>query len=143
MWFLQFVPDWFFYAISLIGLAGILATIFLRFIPQIYMFKSLIQAVSLFLIILSSFFIGMKFENQIWEARAEELKKKLEIAEQQSKEENVKIEEKIVTKTKVVREKADTIVRYIDKEIIKHDNQCNIPKEFVKAHNDSTEGGRK
>lgn len=143
MWMLSFVPEWLFYAIFLIGFAGILVSIFLKFIPQVYIFRSMIQTVSLVLMVLSSFFIGMKLDNNIWEARAEELSKKLEIAEQQSKEENIKIEEKIVTKTKVVREKADTIIQYVDKEIVKYDNQCVIPKEFIKAHNDSTEGGRK
>ena len=143
MWILSFIPDWIFYGLFLVGLAGIVVTIFLRFIPQVYMFKSIIQTVSIVLMVLSSFFAGMKLENSIWEAQAEELKRKLEIAEQQSKEENIKIEEKIVTKTKVVREKADTIIQYVDKEIVKYDNQCVIPKEFVKAHNDSTEGGRK
>ena len=139
MWILSFIPDWIFYGLFLIGLAGILVTIFLRFIPQVYMFRSVIQTVSIVLMVLSSFFAGMKLENSIWEAQAEELKRKLEIAEQQSKEENIKIEEKIVTKTKVIQQKGKETIQYIDKEVVKYDNQCVIPKEFIKAHNDATE----
>lgn len=143
MWLLSFVPDWVYYAVFVVGFIGILSTIFLKFIPPIYIFKTQIQAVSIVLMILSSFFVGMKFDNMIWEAQAEELKKKLAIAEEKSKEENTKIVEKVVTKTKVIREKGDNIVKYVDREITKYDSKCEIPKEFVKAHNDSAEGDKK
>ena len=110
---LSFIPEWLFYAIFLIGFAGILVSIFLKFIPQVYIFRSMIQTVSLVLMVLSSFFLGMKLDNNIWEARAEELSRKLEIAEQQSKEENIKIEEKVVTKIKVVKEQGKNTIEFI------------------------------
>jgi predicted nucleotidyltransferase len=59
--------------------------------------------------------------------------------------ENVKIVEKIVTKTQVVKVKGEEVVKYIDREIVKYDvkfaqgGQCEIPKEFYKSLNDAAE----
>jgi len=71
---------------------------------------------------------------------------------------NVKIEEKIVERTQVVKEKGDTIVKYIDRykdrevlkevpgpervrveEVIKFVENCPIPKEMVDIHNQAAE----
>jgi hypothetical protein len=74
-----------------------------------------------------------------------EVEAKLAIAEQQSKEENVKIETKVITKTQVIRTRGKDIVKYVDREIVKYDTKfapggvCEIPKEFIKAHNDAAE----
>ena len=80
-----------------------------------------------------------------WQARVKELEEKVAVAETQSKEENVKIVTKVVTKTQVVRVRGNDIVKYVDREIVKYDTKfapggiCEIPKEFIKAHNDSAE----
>jgi hypothetical protein len=53
--------------------------------------------------------------------------------------------EKVITKTKVVKERGDEIIKYVDREIVKYDTKflpggiCEIPKEFIKAHNDAAE----
>ena len=51
--------------------------------------------------------------------------------------------EKVVTKTKVVKEKGQEVTKYVDREIVKYDvkfapgGECEIPKEFIKAHNEA------
>ena len=52
MWLLNWLPDWLFYAIGLIGVIGLVSTSLLRFIPipAIYMYKTPIQLVSVVLI---------------------------------------------------------------------------------------------
>jgi hypothetical protein len=80
-----------------------------------------------------------------WEAKVKELEVKLAKAEAESQKENVKIVEKIVTKTQIVKERGADIIRYVDREIVKYDTKfapggvCEIPKEFIKAHNDAAE----
>jgi hypothetical protein len=51
--------------------------------------------------------------------------------------------EKVVTKTLVVRERGDDIVRYVDREVVKYDSKCEIPKEAVSAVNKAAEGVKK
>jgi hypothetical protein len=76
-----------------------------------------------------------------WEARVKELEEKVKIAEEKSTEKNVEIQEKVVTQTKVVREKGRDIIQYIDREVVKKEEvvkfieNCPIPKDIIDAHN--------
>ena len=76
----------------------------------------------------------------ITESKIRSIQKRIkEALSEIEKEENVKIVEKVVTKTQVVKEKAQEVVKYVDREVVKYDNSCVIPKEFVKAVNDAAE----
>jgi hypothetical protein len=50
-----------------------------------------------------------------------------------------------VTKTQVIRTRGETITKYIDREIVKYDEKfakggmCEIPQEFIQAHNSAAE----
>lgn len=130
-----------------LGLIGFAVTYLLKFIPigVIYVYKVPIQLASVALIVIGVYMSGAISNEEAWQARVTELKQKVAEAEAKSSGENVKIVEKIVTKTQVVKVKGDTIVKYIDKEIVKYDQkfapggQCEIPKEFYKALNDASE----
>ena len=141
MWLLKWLPDWLFYGILLIGTLGYLSTYLLRFIPipTIYMYKTPIQLVSICFIVIGVFMSGAIHNETAWLERVKEMEAKVAEAQAKSAETNVKIVEKVVTKTQVVKEKADEVVKYVDREIVKYDNTCVIPKEFVKAHNDAAE----
>jgi hypothetical protein len=141
MWVLKFLPNWIFYLLFFIGVAGIAATYLLRFIPipAIYMYKTPIQLVSIALVVIGTFMAGAIHDNEAWEARVRELEAKLAEAATQSAKENVKIVEKVVTKTQVIREKAQVNTQYIDREIVKFNNICEIPKEFIQLHNSAAE----
>lgn len=88
---------------------------------------------------------GAIHDNEAWEARVREMEEKVAAAEAQSKEENVKIVEKVVNKIQIVKTRGQDIVKYVDREVVKYDTKfapggvCEIPKEFIKAHNDSAE----
>ena len=141
MWILKWLPYWIFYALFLIGVAGYLATYLLRFIPipALYMYKTPIQLVSIVLVVVGVFMAGAIHNEEAWIARVKEMEAKVAEAQAKSAEENVKIVEKVVTKTQVVKEKAQEVVKYVDREVVKYDNSCVIPKEFVKAVNDAAE----
>ena len=63
------------------------------------------------------------------------LEKKLAEAEAKSQKTNVEIVEKIVKDTEIVRVKGKTVTEYIDREIVKYDNFCELPAEVIRAHN--------
>ena len=44
---------------------------------------------------------------------------------------------KVVTKTQVIKEKGDDVVRYIDREVAKYDAECRIPQVAIRAHDAS------
>lgn len=142
MWILQFLPYWIFYGLFFVGLLGFLATYLLKFIPipAIYVYRTPIQIVSLILVVFGVFMSGAIHNEETWQARVKELEVKLAEAEAESQKENTKIVEKIVYKNQIVKQRGEDIIRYIDKEVVKYDNQCVIPKEFVEAHNRAAKG---
>ena len=88
---------------------------------------------------------GAISNEEAWQARVKEMEAKVAAAEIESQKENVKIVEKIVKKTEYIKTRGQDVVKYIDKEIVKYDTkflpggQCEIPKEFIEAHNRAAE----
>jgi energy-coupling factor transporter transmembrane protein EcfT len=140
MWLLAFLPDWIFYAIFILGIGLFVATIVLKFIPIIYMKRLPIQFVSIALISIGAFMSGMAYNEMNWQLKVKEMEAKVAQAEAQAAKENVKIVEKIIVRQEVIREKGDEIIKYIDREIVKFDDKCEIPKEVVNVINKAAEG---
>ena len=145
MWILQWLPNWIFYAIFFAGLLGLVATFVMKFIPLVYVYRTPIQAVSVVLIALGTYMAGAISNEEAWQARVKEMEAKVEAAAIESAQENVKIVEKVVKKTEYIKTRGQDIVKFIDKEIVKYDTkflpggQCEIPKEFIEAHNRAAE----
>ena len=148
MWLLHWLPNWIFYAILVAGVVGLAASYLIRyltFIPLIYVYKTPLQLCSITAIVIGTFMAGAIHDNDAWEARVKEMEDKVAAAEVQSKEQNVKIVEKVIRKTEIVRTRGEDIIKYVDREIVKYDTkfspggECEIPKEFIKAHNDAAE----
>lgn len=156
IWLLSFLPDWFFVALASVGIVALAATFFLKYIPVpfMYMYKTPIQIASIALIIFSTFMSGVMYNERLWQAKVKEMEEKIKVAEQQSKEKNVEIQEKIVYKDRVVKEKGQEIVKYVDRykdreilkeipgpervrveEVIKYVESCPVPKELIDIHN--------
>jgi nucleotide-binding universal stress UspA family protein len=147
MWILKWLPFWIFYAVLAVGLIGLAVTYLLKYIPvpAIYIYKTPIQLASVALIVLGTYMSGAISNEEAWLARVKELEAKVEAAQIESEKENVKIETKIVTKTQVIKERGEEIIKYVDKEIVKYDTkflpggECEIPKEFIVLHNKAAE----
>jgi hypothetical protein len=148
MWILHFLPDSYLQSIIqfilvsgvILCLVSFLGKAILKYaFPPLAKYISLLQFLSIFLIVLGVFFEGSYATEMSWRARVEEMEKKVAEAEEKSKKLNTVVDTKVVTKTKVIREKGQLVRQYIDREVTKYDSQCVIPKEFVKAHNDSAE----
>ena len=145
MWMLQWLPDWIFYGIFFAGLLGLLATYIMKFIPFVYVYRTPIQAVSILAIAIGTYMSGAISNEEAWQTRVKEMEAKVAAAEVQSVKENVKIVEKVVKKTEYITRRGQDIIQYVDREIVKYDTKftpggvCEIPKEFIKAHNDAAE----
>jgi uncharacterized membrane protein len=137
MWILNFLPDWIFYALFFIGIVGLLATFVMKFIPFIYVYKTPIQVVSVILIAIGTYMSGAISNNEKWEAKVKELEVKLAGAEVAAAKVNTEIVEKVVVKREYYKERGKDVIQYIDREVVKYDERCVIPKEFVEAHNNA------
>jgi hypothetical protein len=137
MWILKFLPDWIFYAIFVVGLIGFAATYLLKYIPIpfIYMYRKPIQIGSLLAIVFGTFMSGAIYDNEAWLERVKEMEAKVAKAEEESKVANTKIDNKVETAKQKIVQKQVIVKQYIDREVVKYDNSCVIPKEFVEIHN--------
>ena len=137
MWILNFLPDWIFYALFFIGIVGLLATFVMKFIPFVYVYKTPIQMVSVILIAIGTYMSGAISNNEKWEAKVKELEVKLAGVEVAAAKVNTEIVEKVVVKREYYKERGKDVIQYIDREVVKYDERCVIPKEFVEAHNNA------
>ena len=137
MWILSWLPNFIFYGMVLIGVIGFAATYLFKYIPVpfIYMYRKPIQIGSMLAIIFGTFMSGAIYDNEAWEARVKEMEAKIAKAEQQSKEANTVIESKVEKAKEKIVQKQIVVKQYIDREVVKYDNTCVIPKEFVEVHN--------
>ena len=145
MWILKWLPDWLFYVTLLIGVMGYLSTHLIKYIPvpQIYMYKTPIQLVSICLIVLGTFMTGAIYDNNSWLARVKEMEDKVAKAEQEAKDANEKIDQQVAEVKEKIVEKQVVLKQYVDREIVKYDNTCTIPKEFIDVYNKATDDVRK
>ena len=81
----------------------------------------------------------MLYVNNHWKLKAAKLQQQVTELAQKSSETNTVIEKQLVTKIQVVKVRGNDIVQYVDREVVKYDQQCTIPKEFVIAHNRAAE----
>lgn len=141
MWLLSFLPDWWFYALLALGLAGLFVSYLMSFIPFVLMYRNLIQAISIVAIVIGTYMSGAISNEDKWQLKIKDLELKLSKAETQSAEENIKIVNRIITKKQIVKEKGEEVIKYIDKEVVKYDTkfvqgaECALPNEFFDALN--------
>lgn len=135
MWILSFLPNWIFHLLVLAGVLGLVASLFLSIVPLVKQYKLPLQAISIVVLVIAIFFEGSIYNEQVWQDRIKELEEKVQIAEQKSKEENVRIETKVVEKIKVVKEKVNVIKKEIQlkKELINKD--CTLSDEAIEMYN--------
>ena len=131
MWILGFVPmsfwHWLVDMMLLAGIVGIIASLFIKFIPFVNVWRHIIKPVSIVLLIIGAYFKGGFVVEDRWQARVEAMKAKVAIAEEQSKTATAEIQTKIVTKTKVIHD-----TKIVTKEVLKEkevmiDKECSVP----------------
>lgn len=137
MWLLQFLPDWVFHLILLIGLLGLGSSFVLKFVPFVSQYKVPIQVLSGILIALGIYMEGAISNQAWWERRVSEAELRVAKAEALAAEANGKIEYKIVEKVKVVEVVDRKVQQQIKDLAIKMDQRCYIIPEVNTIHNDA------
>ena len=168
-WILGLLPDSLlmviFYGCAGIGLAMVLISWFIWFIPFINRYRFPVQVVGVIALAVGAFFSGGYGVEMMWRSRVAEMEAKVRAAEEQSRQVNTVIETRVVTKTKIIKEKGAKQIEYIDRvvkgdtvEITKNmsaeekaeflakqkeleDNlkNCKVPKIIVEELNKATE----
>ena len=135
MWYLSLFPNAVFHAIVIAGLLAVLGSMILKRIPFVEKYYIPIRIIGFVVFTFGIYFEGGLANEEQWVAKVKEMEAQVAVAQAEGKKETVKIQQKVVVQQKVIREKGDDIVRYIDREIVKYDNSCIIPKEIIEIHN--------
>lgn len=148
MWLLHFMPDSLLaFIVDATVIAGVVATVLtcfllkylIRFVPALAPHVKTAQILSVLLLLSGVYFRGGYSAEMAWRERVHEMEQKVAQAEQQAREANQQLEKKAEKQVQVIRQRGKTITQYIETEIVKRDNQCQIPQEFVRAHNMAAE----
>ena len=148
-WMVGLVPDavlsGLYWAIIAAGVTGVLAGWLGKWIPFYGNYVKILQPVGIVLLVLGVWLRGGYDTEMAWRAKVAEAEARVAVAEQQSKETNTVIQEKVVEKTKVIKGKTEYITQYLDREVVKKEEiikyieQCPVPKEIIDIHNQAAE----
>ena len=133
--FFKILPDWIWWLLLLTGFSGFFAS----YLGLLKPYQLLLKIAGTITIAASIFILGMLYADNTWKQAAKELQAKVDIAEAKSKATNETIKTQVITKTQVIKTRGEDVVRYVDREVVKYDNTCVIPKEFIHAHNRAAE----
>jgi hypothetical protein len=140
-WMLSLLPDWIWHVFLISSVVAVIASLILKNIPFVSSYRIPLQYAGIAIATFSIYMEGGIANEEKWQARVKELEAKVAVSEVKSKEENVKLVTKVVTKTEYYKERGADIIQYVDREITKYDNTCPVPKEIVKALNDAATPG--
>jgi len=143
------LPDalilWFCNILLVVGLVLTVAGFFAHRIPVIWQYQLPFKVLGIALLVLGVYFRGGYAVEAEWRERVAEVEAKLKVAEEKSTATNQKIDTVAKEKIRVIRGQTQIVRQYIDREVVKYDTkflpggQCEIPKEFIEAHNKSAE----
>jgi hypothetical protein len=149
MWILHFLPDavilWFCNILLVTGVVLTAAGFFADRIPVVSQYQLPFRVLGIALLVIGVYFRGGLAVEEQWRERVAEVEAKLAVAEQKSVATNTKIDTAAREKIKIIRGQTQIVRQYIDREVIKYDTkflpggQCEIPQEFIQAHNKSAE----
>lgn len=156
MWIFTVISETIVHLILAAGIVGIIAGFVLGFIPLIGKYKLPIQIISLLTFALGVYLEGGLANEKEWQLRVKEVEAQVAKAEAQSATLNTQLQSAITERDSIIKQKGDTVVKYIDRykdrtvlqtiegpervrveEVIKYVETCPVPKELLDIHNNA------
>lgn len=153
MWILHLLPDSILaFVVNLVLVAGIILTILsffvlnriLRLVPGLAAYHTAIQIVSVIILAAGLYFKGGYNTEMMWREEVAKVQRELEVAKNRAQEKIIEVQERVVYKDRIVREKGQTLIQYVDREVIKKEEvvryieNCPVPNELINIHNEAT-----
>jgi hypothetical protein len=139
MWIINLLPDFVFHLMVLIGISGLVASLFISFIPFVTQYKLIIQIISVILLTVGIYYEGAISDNKDWKARVTELQNKVTIAEQKSNDLNVELTNQLTKNDQLNKDKENAQTTIIQKVITKYDNTCKLPDDIIRLHDSASQ----
>ena len=147
MWILHFLPDsailWFCNILLLVCVVLAIAGFFAHRIPGVWQYQLAFKLAGIVLLVLGVYFRGGLAVEQEWRERVATVEARLAQAEKASTEANSQIETRTQQQVTKIRQRMTYVRQYVDREVVKYNDQCTIPEPFIRAHNDAAEVPKK
>lgn len=143
MWVVNFLPDFVFHLLLIVGLLGLVASFVLDSIPFISTNAKAIQLAGAVVLAIALFFEGAISDNASWQARVKELELKVARAETQSAEANGQLSKALTAKDKEIALAQAELKNRIRAGTVAMDAVCKIPADVVAILNDAAKQGAK
>ena len=136
MWLLNWIPDFVFPLLILVGVLGIIISLFFGFMPFVNHYKLPIQIISIVVLVVGIWFQGANSNNNYWLAKVKDLEVKLARSETQSAQVNTILVEKILEKDKTIKDNKNEIKTAINKYV---SDECRLSNAAVVLYNSSSQ----
>ena len=147
MWILHFLPDsiilWFCNILLLTGVVATIADFFANRIPLVSQYRLVFKIAGIALLVLGVYFRGGLAVEQEWRERVAAVEAKLAVAEKASADANKQIDTRVQKQVTQIRQRMTYVRQYVDREVVKYNDQCTIPEPFIRAHNNAAEVPKK
>ena len=147
MWIVHFLPDSIILAfcniLLLTGVVAVAAGFFAHRIPGLWQFQLGFKLAGILLLVLGVYFRGGLAVETEWRERVAAVEARLAQAEKASADANRQIEARTQQRVTQIRQRMTYVRQYVDREVVKYNDQCSIPEPFVRAHNDAAEAPKK
>lgn len=135
MWIIDWLPDWAFYFILIAGVAGLIVSFFIKFIPFVNTYRLPLQIISVILTVAGVWFAGGIAKDKEYRAEIEAAKARAELAEQKAKEATARVEYVFLDRVKTVKDVQVVVQERIRDISVKVDEQCKVIPEVIDVHN--------
>ena len=149
MWILHFLPDsfilWVTNILLALGILAALASLVVHKIPLLWRYQIPFKIAALLLLIVGVYLRGGYGVEMAWRERVAEMELQVKEYEQKATDLNVRLAEAEKNKITYIQGRVQIVKQYIDREVKVYDEtfrpggQCEIPKEFINAHNQSAQ----
>ena len=147
MWILHFLPDSIILAFcNILLLSGMIATAagwVAHRVPALWSYQLGFKLAGIVLLVLGVYFRGGLAVETEWRERVAEVEARLALAEKASADANKNIEVRTQQRVTQIRQRMTYVRQYVDREVVKYNDQCSIPESFVRAHNSAAEAPAK
>jgi hypothetical protein len=131
MFWLRFIPDetleFVVFNILVIGGIGLLISFVGAMIPPMRPYRPAINLISCILLIVGSYFQGGFNKEKEYHERIVEMQKKLDVAQEHSKHENIRIEKEVNDRLNKLKGKVNETKKVIEEHRVVIDSDCALP----------------
>ena len=147
MWILHFLPDsvilWFCNILLITGIVAAVAGFVAHRVPALWSYQLGLKLSGIVLLVLGVYFRGGLAVETEWRERVAIVEAKLAVAEKASAEANSQIDTRVQKQVTSIRQRMTYVKQYVDREVVRYNDQCAIPEPFINAHNAAAEAPKK